>query len=67
MPDRRGPITASDAAGAGALMIAVNLVCTGIGVGLGALIGALVPLTLIGFAIGFALGIRVIIKRFGAP
>jgi hypothetical protein len=66
MPERRGPITASEAAGAGVLMIAVNLLCTGIGAGVGVLVGAVVPLTLVGFAVGFVLAIRMIVKRFGS-
>ena len=64
-PSRR-PVTGADAAGAGFLMLAVNLVCAGIGAGIGALIGAVVPFALIGFAVGFGLGIRVIIRRFNA-
>ena len=66
MPDGPTQFTAADAAGAGLLMLAVNLVCAGIGAGLGALVGALVPGLLVGFGVGFGLGIRVIIKRFRA-
>ena len=65
MPEPRRRVTGSDAAGAGALMLAVNLLCAAIGAGVGALIGAPVMLALVGFGIGFGLAIRVIIKRFG--
>ena len=65
MSEERRRFTASDAAGAGALMLAVNLLCAAIGAGLGALIGALVPLLLVGFCVGFILAIRVVVKRFG--
>lgn len=63
---RRPPVTGKDVAGAGALMLGVNLVCAAIGAGVGALVGALVPLFLVGFAIGFFLGIYVVAKRFRA-
>ena len=66
MPDKPGPVTGRDAAGAGFLMLAVNLVCAGIGAGIGAAIGALVPCLVAGFLIGFGVGIRVVAKRFGA-
>lgn len=59
-------VTGADAAGAGFLMIAVNVVCAAIGAGIGFLVGAVVPFALLGFAIGFGLAIRVVIKRFGA-
>jgi hypothetical protein len=60
-----GPtFTGRDAAGAGALLLAVNLICAAIGAGIGALAGAVVPLLLAGFFIGFFLGIRVVSKRF---
>ncbi len=65
MAEQRRRYTASDAAGAGALMLAVNLLCTAVGAGLGALVGAFVPLLLVGFCVGFGLAIRVIVKRFG--
>mgnify|MGYP007135468625 CR=1 FL=1 len=58
------PLTGRDAAGAGALLMAVNLVCAAAGAGIGALVGALVPLLLAGFFIGFFLGIAVVAKRF---
>jgi hypothetical protein len=64
MTDRRPAMTGSSAAGAGFLLISVNLVCAGIGAALGALIGALVPLLLVGFFIGFFVGIFVVAKRF---
>jgi len=62
-PPRR-PITGRDAAGAGMLMLSVNIMGAGVGAGIGALIGAVVPLLLVGFAIGFFVGIRVVAKRF---
>jgi hypothetical protein len=60
----RRPVTGRDAAGAGALLLAVNALGAGIGAGLGALVGALVPLLLVGFMIGFFVGIAVVAKRF---
>jgi hypothetical protein len=53
-----------DAAGAGALLLAVNLLCAGVGAGLGALVGATAPLALVGFFVGFFLGIGVLARRF---
>jgi hypothetical protein len=64
MTNSRPPITGRDAAGAGALLLSVNLICAGLGAGLGALVGALVPLLLVGFFIGFFLGIYVVARRF---
>jgi hypothetical protein len=64
MTDSRPPITGRDAAGAGALMLAVNAMCAGVGAALGALVGAVVPLLLVGFFIGFFAGIAVVAKRF---
>ncbi len=64
MTNSRPSITGRDVAGAGALLLTVNLVCTGIGAGLGALIGATIPLLLVGFFIGFFLGIFVVSRRF---
>ncbi|MBV9466209.1 MAG: hypothetical protein JO206_05535 [Solirubrobacterales bacterium] len=64
MTNPRPPLTGRDAAGAGALMLAVNLGCAGLGAGLGAVVGALVPLLLTGFLIGFFVGIAVVAKRF---
>jgi len=53
-----------DAAGAGWLLLTVNLACAGMGAGLGALVGALVPFLLAGFFVGFFAGIFVVFKRF---
>jgi hypothetical protein len=64
MTDRRPIVTGRDAAGAGALLLSVNAICTAIGAGLGALVGAVVPLLLAGFFVGFFLGIAVVAKRF---
>ena len=64
MTNSRPPITGSDVAGAGALMLAANLTCAGIGAAIGALVGALVPLAVVGFLIGFLVGIRVVVNRF---
>ena len=64
MTNSRPSITGRDVAGAGALLLTVNLVCAGIGAGLGALIGATIPLLLVGFLIGFFLGIYVVSRRF---
>jgi len=64
MTNRRPPFTGRDAAGAGALMLSVNLMCAGAGAGVGALVGAVVPLALAGFFVGFFLGIAVVAKRF---
>jgi len=60
----RPHLTGRDVAGAGMLMMSVNLICAGIGAGLGALVGAPVPLFLVGFFIGFFLGIYVVARRF---
>ncbi|HEV7175000.1 MAG TPA: hypothetical protein VGN29_05880 [Solirubrobacteraceae bacterium] len=64
MTNSRPPITGRDVAGAGMLLLSVNLVCAGIGAGIGALVGALVPLFLLGFFVGFFLGIYVVSDRF---
>ena len=64
MPEPRASFTARDAAGAGFLLLSVNLVCAGVGAGLGALVGALVPLLLVGFFLGFFLGVWYVAKRF---
>ncbi|HKR98558.1 MAG TPA: hypothetical protein VJU79_03485 [Candidatus Dormibacteraeota bacterium] len=64
MTNARPPITGRDVAGAGMLLLTVNLVFAGIGAGIGALVGATVPLFLLGFFIGFFLGIYVVTKRF---
>jgi hypothetical protein len=60
----RPPVTGKDVAGAGALMLTVNMLCAAVGAGIGALVGAVVPLALAGFLIGFLMGIRVVAKRF---
>ncbi len=60
----RPPVTGQDVAGAGALLLAVNLVWTVLGARIGALVGAVVPLALAGFLFGFVMGIRVVVKRF---
>jgi len=57
-------VTGRDAAGAGALMLAVNILCAAAGAGLGALAGATVAGLIAGFFIGFFLAIIVVIKRF---
>jgi NitT/TauT family transport system permease protein len=54
MTNRRA-MTGRDAAGAGALMLAVNALCAGAGAGIGALVGARVPLLLAGVLAGFLL------------
>jgi hypothetical protein len=64
MTNRRPPVSGKDVAGAGALLLSVNLSCAGIGAGLGALVGARVPLLLVGFSVGFFLGIYVVFRRF---
>jgi hypothetical protein len=60
----RPPVTGRDVAGAGALMLSVNLMCAAVGVGIGALVGAPVPLGLAGFLIGFLWGVYVVARRF---
>jgi hypothetical protein len=64
MTNSRPPVSGRDAAGAGALMLAVNALCAAAGAGIGALVHAVVPLLLVGFFIGFFLGIRVVARRF---
>jgi hypothetical protein len=64
MTNGRPTLTGRDVAGAGALMLSVNLVCAGIGAGVGALAGHLVALAVAGFLLGFLLGIYVVTKRF---
>jgi hypothetical protein len=64
MTNRRPPLSGRDVAGAGALLLSVNLICAAIGAGLGALVGAVVPLLLLGFFVGFFLGIYVVAERF---
>ena len=60
----RPSVTGRDVAGAGALMLSVNLLCTAVAAGVGVVLGAVVPLALAGFLIGFLMGIRVVAKRF---
>lgn len=64
MTNIRPPVTGKDVAGAGALLLSVNLVCAGVGAGLGALVSLTVPLMLAGFLVGFFLGIYVVARRF---
>jgi len=64
MTDSRQSFTGRDVAGAGLLMLAINLACAAAGAGIGALVGAFVPLLLAGFAVGFFLGMSVVVKRF---
>jgi hypothetical protein len=64
MTNSRPSISGRDVAGAGALLLSVNLVCAGLGAGVGALVGATIPLMLVGFFIGFFLGIYVVSRRF---
>jgi len=64
MTDARPPVRGRDVAGAGALLLGVNLICAGIGAGLGALVGVVTPLLLAGFFVGFFLGIFVVARRF---
>ncbi|MHB8657273.1 MAG: hypothetical protein ACYC91_04845 [Solirubrobacteraceae bacterium] len=64
MTDDRPPLTGKDAAGAGALMLAVNGLCAGVGAGLGALAGSVAAGAVTGFFIGFGVAIAVIAKRF---
>jgi hypothetical protein len=64
MTNPRPPLSGRDAAGAGALLLSVNVICAGLGAALGALLGAVVPLALVGFGVGFFLGIAVVAKRF---
>lgn len=63
---RRPTVTGRDVAGAGGLMLAVNLMCAAIGAGVGALVGLVTPLAVAGFLVGFLLGIYVVAKRFRA-
>ena len=64
MTNSRPPVSGRDVAGAGALLLAVNLSCAGIGAGLGALLGATTALLVVGFLIGFFVGIFVVVRRF---
>jgi hypothetical protein len=67
MTDGSPRVTGRDAAGAGALMLAVNILCAGAGAGLGALAGLTVPGLIAGFFVGFFLAIKVVVKRFQRP
>ncbi len=64
MTNSRPRFSGRDAAGAGALLLSVNLIGTAIGAGIGWLVGAVIPLALVGFFIGFFGGIAVVSKRF---
>jgi hypothetical protein len=64
MTNDRSPISGRDVAGAGFLLLSVNLVFAGVGAGIGALVGALAPLLIAGFFVGFFVGIYVVIRRF---
>ena len=64
MTNGRPPLTGRDAAGAGALMLTVNLLCAGAGAGLGWLAGSVAAGLVTGFFVGFALAIAVVVKRF---
>jgi len=64
MTNRRPPIRGRDVAGAGALLLSVNVVCAGIGTGVGARVGVPIPLLLVGFFVGFFPGIHVVARRF---
>lgn len=64
MTNQRRPLTGSDAAGAGRLLLAVNAIFAGAGAGLEVLVGSVVPLLLAGFFVGFFAGIAVVAKRF---
>ena len=66
MTNSRPPVSGKDVAGAGALMLSVNLMCAAVGAGLGALVGATIALLLVGFGIGFFAGMYVVAKRFRA-
>lgn len=64
MTNGRPTVTGRDVAGAGALMLSVNLMCAGIGAGVGALVGHVVALAVAGFLVGFFVGIYVVARRF---
>jgi hypothetical protein len=64
MTNGHPPRTGRGAAGAGALLLAVNVLCAAVGAGLGALVGLLVPGLVAGFFVGFFLGIAVVANRF---
>jgi hypothetical protein len=60
----RPPVTGRDVAGAGALMLSVNLLCAGVGAAIGVALHAVVALAIAGFLIGFLLGVGVVARRF---
>jgi hypothetical protein len=64
MTHRRPPITGRDVAGAGVLLISVNLACAAVGAGIGALAGDVGLLAVAGFLVGFFVGIYVVSRRF---
>ena len=66
MTGDRPPITGRDVAGAGFLMLAVNLVCAAAGAGLGALVNATAAGLIAGFLIGFLLAVALVRRRFGS-
>ena len=66
MSDERTRLTGRDVAGAGGLLLAVNLICAAVGAGIGALLGAALAFAVAGFLIGFFVGIYVVTKRFRA-
>jgi hypothetical protein len=67
MSNGSSPVTGRDVAGAGALMLAVNILCAGAGAGLGALAGVTVAGLIAGFFIGFFLAIFAVVKLFQRP
>jgi hypothetical protein len=58
------PIRGRDVAGAGTLLLSVDLLGAGIGAAIGALFGLAVPFAVAGFLIAFFPGIYVVAKRF---
>jgi hypothetical protein len=64
MTDGSSRVTGRDVAGAGMLMLSVNILCAGAGAGLGALAGATAAGLIAGFFIGFFLAIAVVVRRF---
>lgn len=57
-------MTGRDVAGAGALMLSVNLMCAAVGAGVGALVGHVMTFAVVGFLVGFFAGIYVVTRRF---
>jgi hypothetical protein len=64
MTNSRPPVTGRDVAGAGALLLSANALCTAVGLGIGLLIGAPVWLAVVGLLVGFPVGLRVVSRRF---